>query len=63
MNGVSMEDISWSVMDIGDHIENNTFDCLMFGEDEEGNEYTGIATVIDPHNNPVWDEVTDIEKE
>lgn len=55
--------ILWSVMDISNHIENNMFQCLMFGEDDEGNEYTGLADVIDPENAPEWDEVTEIEKE
>ena len=58
-----MDDIAWSVEYIGDNIKANVFECIMYGEDEEGNSYTGIAIVINPSLDPIWDVVTDIERE
>jgi len=58
-----MDDITWSVEYVGDSVKSNTYECMMYGEDDEGNSYTGIAIVINPSLDPIWDVVTDIERE
>jgi hypothetical protein len=55
--------ITWSVATIGQDCDSHCWECEMYGEDEEGNSYTGFAEVVDAHTNPEWDDVQDIEKE
>lgn len=60
---IDQNQISWSVDEIGEQVDSHCWTCLMIGEDEEGNMYTGFAEVIDAFTSPSWDKVEDIEGE
>tara|TARA_R110000751_G_scaffold20073_2_gene59231 strand:+ start:956 stop:1153 length:198 start_codon:yes stop_codon:yes gene_type:complete len=54
-------DITWTVDEVGNQVKDNVFECILFGEDEEGYTYSGIAIVIDPNGACIIDKVEDIE--